>query len=82
MPEGRWPRGVTLRLWSGQQPRVPDWDGAGTAERTYLATEVRGGSQDELPHVQGQGRWPGGPIPHPTSGGFSGTEGPRGAIPR
>ena len=82
MPEGRWPRGVTLRLWSGQQPRVPDWDGAGTAERTYLATEVRGGSQDELPHVQGQGRWPGGPIPHPGSRGCAGAGWPRGAIPR
>ena len=28
-------------------------------------TEVRGGSQEELPRVRGQGQWPGGPTPHP-----------------
>ena len=30
--------------------------------------EVRGGSQEELPHVQGQGRQPGGATPRPRSG--------------
>ena len=35
----------------GQRPRVPDCDGAGTAERSYPASEVRGGGQEELPHV-------------------------------
>ena len=29
----------------GQRPRVPGWDGAGTA-------------REELPHVRGQGQWP------------------------
>ena len=28
-------------------------------------SEVRGGSQEELPRVRGQGQWPGGPTPHP-----------------
>ena len=27
-------------------------EGAGTAERSYPISEVRGGSQEELPHVQ------------------------------
>ena len=42
----------------GQGPlqRVPGCDGAGTAERSYPASEVRGGGLEELPHVGGQGR--------------------------
>ena len=43
MPKGRWPRGVTPRPRSGQRLRVPDCDGAGTAERSYPTSEVRGG---------------------------------------
>ena len=35
----------------GQQPRVPDCDGAGTAKRSYPASEVSGGGQEELPHA-------------------------------
>ena len=35
----------------GQQPRVPDCQGAGTAERSYPASEVRGGGWEELPHA-------------------------------
>ena len=31
----------------GQWPRVPDCDGAGTAERSYPAAEVRGGGREE-----------------------------------
>ena len=27
------------------------------AKRSYPMAEVRGGSQEELPHVRGQGRW-------------------------
>ena len=37
----------------GQQLRVPGWDGTGMAERSYPTSEVRGGSQEEQPHVQG-----------------------------
>ena len=36
-----------------QPPRVPDCDSAGTAERSYPASEVRGGSWEEQPQVQG-----------------------------
>ena len=32
---------------------MPGCDGAGTAERSYLASEVRGGGQEDQPHVQG-----------------------------
>ena len=32
--------------------------------------------QEELPHVQGQGRWPGGATPRPRSSGCAGAEGP------
>ena len=35
----------------GQQPRIPDCDGAGTAERSYPASEVRGCGREELPHI-------------------------------
>ena len=42
----------------GQRPRVPGCDGAGTAERSYPTSEVRGGSREEVPRVQGQGRRP------------------------
>ena len=31
---------------------APGCDGAGTAERSYPRSEVRGGGQEELPHVQ------------------------------
>ena len=33
----------------GQWPRVPGCDGAGIAERSYPASDVRGGGQEELP---------------------------------
>ena len=78
----------------GQQPRVPDCDSAGTAERSYptskvggggweeiphaLKPEARGGGQEEQPHARGQWLWPGGPTPRC---GCVGTGGPRGAIP-
>ena len=35
----------------GQRLRVPDCDGAGTAERSYPTSEVRGCSREELPHT-------------------------------
>ena len=31
----------------GQRPRVPGCDGAGTAERSYPASEVRGGREEQ-----------------------------------
>ena len=43
----------------GQRPRVPGCDGAGTAERSYPASEVSGG-REETPHIRGQGWRPGG----------------------
>ena len=58
----------------GQRPRVPDCDGVGTAERSYPASEVKGGNErsyprppsleargsgrEELPHARGQGHVP------------------------
>ena len=42
MPERRWPRGVTLCLTSGL-----------AAKRSYPESEVRGGGQEEQPHLQG-----------------------------
>ena len=47
-----WLRGATPRPRSGR-----------VAERRYPASEVRGGSREELPDAGGQGRWPGGPPP-------------------
>ena len=51
-----WPRGATPHQGQGQRPRVPGCNGTGTAERNYLASEVRGGSREEIPSVRGQGR--------------------------
>ena len=42
MPKGRWPRGVTAHPRSGA-----------AAERSYPASEVRGGGREDQPHVQG-----------------------------
>ena len=51
MPERRRPHVGS----EGQQRRVPGCEGAGIAERSYPASEVRGSGQEELPHAGGQG---------------------------
>ena len=51
MPEGQRPEELPHIRGQGQRPRVPDCDGAGTAERSYAPSEVRGGGQEELPHA-------------------------------
>ena len=52
-----------------EQPRgaIPRPRPGSAAGRSYLTLQVRGGSREEQPHVQGQGR-PGGAIPRPRSG--------------
>ena len=37
----------------GQWLRVPGCDSAGTAERSYPASEARDGGREEQPHIQG-----------------------------
>ena len=39
----------------GQRPRLPGYDGTGTAKRSYPASEVSGG-REETPRIQGQGQ--------------------------
>ena len=39
----------------GQWPRLPGYDGTGTAKRSYPASEVSG-SREETPRIQGQGQ--------------------------
>ena len=41
----------------------------------YRFLKVRGGSREELPHIRGQGRRPGGATPRPRSSGCAGTGG-------
>ena len=76
----------------GQQQGGPRAQMA-AAKRSYPTSEVRGSGREcqavtaqEWPRratqVRGQGRWPGGPTPHPRSHGCTGTGGSRGAIPR
>ena len=51
-PEGRWPREVTPHPRSGaaaESTRLQQ--GAGTVDRSYPASEVRGGGWEELPHT-------------------------------
>ena len=55
MPKGRWPRGVTPSLRSGAAARVPDCDGAGTAERSYPASEVGGAAKRSYPASEVRG---------------------------
>ena len=51
------PRGPIPRARSGAVPK-----------RSYPMSEVRGGAQEELPHVQGQGQWLRRATPRPRSG--------------
>ena len=53
MPEGQRPRGVTPRPRSGAVAESARLDGTGTAERSYPASEARGGGREEQPNVQG-----------------------------
>ena len=46
--------------------------------RSYPTPEVRGGGQEDQPHAQGQGQWPGAPTPVAAQA----QEGLREAIPR
>ena len=85
-------------VWGQRQRlRVSGCDRAGTVEKSYPLSEVRGVGQEELPYIRGQGlrpggatpgphAWgqgqsPGGPTPCPRSSGCAGAGGPRGAIP-
>ena len=58
MPEGGWQEELPHVQGQGQQPRVPGCDGAGTAKRSYPASEVRGGEERSYPisDVRGSGR--------------------------
>ena len=60
----------------GKRLRGPGCNGAGTAERSYPTSKVRGGGQEELPHVQGQGRWPRGATLRPRPGVVAGRSNP------
>ena len=75
------PRGTTPRLRSGgaAERRYPASEVRGGNERSYPTSEVRGGGWVQQLHARGQGWWPGGPTP---CRGYTGTGGPRGAIPR
>ena len=68
----------------GQQPRVPGFDGTGTAKRSYPASEVTGGWEEfrggwKKSTPRGGGSWEEPTMPEARSGGCTG--GPRGAIP-
>ena len=66
MPEGRRPRGVTRRPRSGAaaestrlrrgagtaERSYPASEVGGAAKRSYPASEVRGGGREDQPHVQ------------------------------
>ena len=62
----------------GQRPRIPDCDGAGTAERRYPASEARGGDERSYPtsEVRGGGREEIPHAPKPEAKGSGGEEQP------
>ena len=65
----------------GQKPGGLHAGGA-AAERSYAATEDRGGGREcQAATAQEQGRRLGETTPHPRSGGCVGAGGPRGPIP-
>ena len=68
MPGGRRQRGVTPRPWSGAVAKI-------------ARLQQRRNRQEELPHVRGQGRRPGGDTQRPRRGGCRDAGGSRGAIP-
>ena len=68
MPEGLWPRGVTPSLRSGAAAKNARLLRRRNGREELPKSEVRGGSQEELPHAGGQGRWQGGATPHPRPG--------------
>ena len=53
MPEGSGQEELPHVRGQGQQLRVPDCDGTGTAEKSYLTSKVRGSGWEDQPHVQG-----------------------------
>ena len=55
---------------------MPGCDRAGMAERSYPESEVRGGSREEPPRVQGQGQWPRGATVLPRPGAVAGRSNP------
>ena len=62
-----WPRGATQRPRSGAEAgKTPHPRSGAAADSARLRR--RRNSQEELPHIRGQGRWPGGATPHPRSG--------------
>ena len=65
----------------GQKLGGPHAQGA-AAKRSYSPPEARSGGQEELPHARGQGGLPGRTTQCPRSSGYTGTRGPRGAMPR
>ena len=75
MPKGRWPKESPHIRGQGQWQRVSGCYGAETAERSYPASQVRGGGREEQSQARGQGRRPGGPTPHPRSRGCLGAGG-------
>ena len=53
MPEGRQPRGVTPRPRSGEVAVSARLRRRKNAERSYPASEVKGGGWEDEPHVKG-----------------------------
>ena len=51
MPKRRGQEELPHVRGQGQWPRVPDCNCAGTAERSYPTSEVRGGGREEIPHA-------------------------------
>ena len=79
MPKGQWPRGVTPHPRSGAaaesarlqrhrngQEELPQVQGQGGDQRSYPVSEVRGGSQEEIPHAPGQSPGAAGGRSNPT----------------
>ena len=52
-PKGGGQEELTYLRGQGQRSGVPGCDGAGTAGRSYPASEVRGGGREKQPHIQG-----------------------------
>ena len=53
MPEGQWPRGVTPRLRSGAAAESARLQQHRNSGEEVPKSEVRGGFQEDQPHIQG-----------------------------
>ena len=74
VPRGKVEGGINWEIGIGNTQAAAAWQATphprpgAVAKRSYPMSKVRSSGQEELPHIQGQERWPRGATPCPRSG--------------